>query len=69
MCVLLGNESEKVTVTKYILSSVPSVLPKFYEKMNKSPSQIKCQKCWLGCSDVWLSIMADFQYLNAVNYI
>ena len=43
MCVLLGNESEKATATKlqqsiyiYILI-VFSVLPKFYEKMNKRP--------------------------------
>ena len=43
MCVLLGNESEKATVTKYIFLIVFSVLPKFNEKMNKRPSQISDQ--------------------------
>ena len=38
MCVfILGNESEKSTETKSISSIVFSVLPEFYEKMNKRP--------------------------------
>ena len=30
-CVLLENEKGKATVTKYIVSIAPFVLPKFYE--------------------------------------
>ena len=35
MCVSLENESERVTVIKYIFLIVFSVLPKFYVKTNK----------------------------------
>ena len=39
MCVFLGKEGEKATVTKYIFLIAFSVLPKFYEKMNKRPGR------------------------------
>ena len=39
VCVLLGNESEKATVTKYMFLIVLFALPKFFGKMNKRPGK------------------------------
>ena len=41
--VLLGNESEWATATKYIFVIVISVYPKFYETMNKGPLLLSTQ--------------------------
>ena len=37
MSVLLANERKKATATEYIFLIVFSILPKFYEKLNKRP--------------------------------